>query len=60
VSVEGLCSLVLRQTSFEIARDRNADKGTHLPKSRYVVEVPPAATVPLYRCVVELRPPSRG
>ena len=27
--MEGLCSLVLGQTSFEIARDRNANKGTH-------------------------------
>jgi hypothetical protein len=49
--------LVLEQTSFEIARDRTANKGTHLAESRYVVEVTPTTTaVPLYRCVVELRP----
>jgi hypothetical protein len=55
--VEGLCSLVLGQTSFEIARDRNANKGTHLAEESVRRRSDPTTdAVPLNRCVVELRP----
>lgn len=43
--------MVLGQTSFEIARDRNANTGTVRRRSD-----PTTSAVPLYRCVVELRP----
>ena len=55
--MEGLCSLVLGQTSFEIARDRNANKGTHLAEESVRRRSDPTTdAVPLNRCVVELRP----